>query len=126
MNSLTHPTSNDAAYYKVMRPKPSTRRRYSAGTSALRCIAALLLGALTTGLLIAAIDRHYTPIQLPAAPTIRSSKHVPGQGRVIVYECLQDAVLHKSMEPHTSTTNSVFASQSGVPAVSPFSEAEYP
>ena len=126
MNSLTHPTSNEAAYRKVMRPKPGNSHRYSAGTSALRCIGALLLGALATGLLLAAIDRHYTPIQLPAAPTIRSSKPAPGQGRVIVYECLQDAVLHKSMEPQSSTASSVFASQTGVQGIAPFTEAEYP
>jgi hypothetical protein len=107
MNSITAPDS-DSILRKVM---PRNSQRYSAGTSALRCMGALLIGALVTGLFLVALDQHYRPIRLPAAPTVRASAPSSSQGRAILYESLADAVLHKSLDNGSSSGSSVFATQ---------------
>jgi hypothetical protein len=72
---------------------------------------ALLIGALVTGLFLVALDQHYRPIRLPAAPTVRASAPSSSQGRAILYESLADAVLHKSLDNGSSSGSSVFATQ---------------
>ena len=63
---------------------------YTSGASILRCVGALLLGALATALLLMAIGRHYTPLHLSEAPTVgRAEQGVPGS-HAIVFESAAD------------------------------------